>query len=80
MAEVKMLTVRDLAERAGITPVELRKLLRSEFNRAGKTKIEDNRMEYRFDPNDPIVKQIIDRVKSLQKEKSKSINPESKQH
>jgi len=80
MAEVKTLTARDLAEKAGISPAGLRKILRSEFNRAGKTKVEDNRMEYRFDPNDPIVKQIIDRVKSLQKEKSKSINPESKQH
>ena len=80
MAEVKTLTARDLAEKAGISPAGLRKILRSEFNRAGKTKVEDNRMEYRFDPNDPIVKQIIDRIKSLQREKSKSRNPEPKQH
>jgi len=78
MAEVKMITAKDLAEKAGISPTELRKLLRSEFNRAGKTKVEDNRMEYRFDPDDPIVKQITDRVKSLQKEKSKSKIPEPK--
>jgi DNA replication protein DnaD len=63
MAEAKILTVKDLAEKVGITPVELRKLLRKEFNQAGKTKVEGNRMEYRFDPNDPIVKQIMEKVK-----------------
>ena len=78
MAEIKMFTARDLAEKAGITPVELRRLLRSEFNREGKTKVEGNRVEYRFNPNDPIVKQIMDRVKSQQAEKSK--NPKPKQH
>ena len=62
MAEIKMLTARDLAEKAGISPVELRKLLRKEFNRSGKTKVEGNRMEYRFDSNDPIVKQIIEKL------------------
>ena len=78
MAE--LLTVKDLAEKAGISPAELRKLLRKEFNRFGKTKVEGNRLEYRFDPNDPIVKQIIDRVKSQPKEKPKSKNPKPKQH
>lgn len=78
MAE--LLTAKDLAEKAGITPLELRKLLRKNFNRAGKTKVEGNRMEYRFDTNDPIVKQIIDRVKSKPDEKPKSENPELKQH
>ena len=48
MTETKMLTTTDLAEKAGLTPTELRKLLRKEFNRAGKTKVEGNRMEYRF--------------------------------
>jgi hypothetical protein len=64
MAETKMLTANDLAEKAGLTPVELRKLLRKEFNRAGKVKVEGNRMEYRFAPNDPIVKQIIQKTKA----------------
>ena len=79
MIEIKMLTARDLAEKAGISPVELRRLLRSEFNRAGKTKVEGNRMEYRFASNDPTVKQIIEKVKNQQVEKSKSRNPEPKQ-
>jgi len=75
-----ILTVKDLAEKAGISPTELRKLLRKEFNRTGKTKVEGNRMEYRFDPNDPIVKKIMNRIKSQQVEKSKSRNPESRQN
>ena len=72
MAE--LLTVKDLAEKAGINPIDLRNFLRKEFNRTGKTKVEGNRMEYRFDPNDPIVKQIMDRIKNQQVEKSKSKN------
>jgi len=76
----QLLTAKDLAEKAGIRPVELRKLLRKEFNRAGKTKVEGNRLEYRFDPNDPIVKQIVDRVKNKPDEKPKSEKTESKQH
>lgn len=72
MAEVKMLTAKDLAEKAGISPSKLRKLLRTEFNRAGKTKVEGNRMEYSFAPNDPMVKQIINRVKGQPAEKSES--------
>ena len=70
-----MLTVKDLSEKAGITPTELRKLLRKEFNRAGKTEVEGNCMEYRFDFNDPTVKQIIDMVKGQQAEKSKPEKP-----
>ena len=70
-----MLTVKDLSEKAGITPTELRKLLRKEFNRPGKTEVEGNCMEYRFDFNDPTVKQIIDRVKGQQAEKSKPEKP-----
>lgn len=74
MAEVKMLTAKQLAEKAGISPAELRKLLRKEFDRAGKTKVEGNRMEYRFASNDPIVKQIVAKAKTLAAEK-----PEVKQ-
>jgi 3-hydroxyisobutyrate dehydrogenase-like beta-hydroxyacid dehydrogenase len=74
MTEVKMLTAKQLAEKAGISPAELRKLLRKEFNRAGKTKVEGNRMEYRFAANDPIVKQIMEKAKVLAAEK-----PEAKQ-
>jgi hypothetical protein len=75
MTEVKMLTAKQLAEKAGVSPADLRKLLRKEFNRAGKTKVEGNRMEYRFASNDPIVKQIIEKAKTLAAEK-----PEAKQH
>ena len=56
MAETKMLTAKDLADKAGITPAELRKLLRKDFNRVGKTQAEGKRMEYRFASNDPVVK------------------------
>ena len=77
MAE--LLTAKQLAEKAGISPIELRKLHRKEFNRAGKTKVEGNRMEYRFDPNDPTVKQIIDRAKGKPTEKPKAEKPETKQ-
>ena len=81
----QLLTSKDLAKKVGISPAELRKLLRKEFNRVGKTKVEGNRLEYRFDPNDPSVKQIVDRVKNNPDEKPKSENvktknPESKQH
>lgn len=80
MAETKMLTVKDLAEKVEMTPVELRKLLRKEFNRAGKTKVEGNRMEYRFASNDPIVKQIVEKAKTLAAEKVKAEKLETKQH
>jgi 3-hydroxyisobutyrate dehydrogenase-like beta-hydroxyacid dehydrogenase len=74
MTEVKTLTAKQLAEKAGISPADLRKLLRKEFNRAGKTKVDGNRMEYRFAANDPIVKQIMEKAKTLAAEK-----PEAKQ-
>ena len=64
------MVARDLAEKAGIPSTELRKLLRKEFNRLGKTKVEGNRMEYRFIPNDPMVKQIVDRAKAVVTEKA----------
>ncbi len=70
MAEPKMLTARDLAAKAGISPAVLRKLLRQEFNRAGKTTIESNRSEYRFNPSDPVTKQIIARAKALKEQAS----------
>ena len=71
MAETKLLTAKDLADKAGITPAELRKLLRKEFNRVGKTQVEGKRMEYRFASNDPVVKQIIQKVKAQAEEKAK---------
>ena len=37
MAE--LLTAKGLAEKAGIRPSNIRKLLRKEFNRAGKTNV-----------------------------------------
>jgi hypothetical protein len=74
MTEVKMLTAKQLAEKAGVSPADLRKLLRKEFNRAGKTKVEGNRMEYRFAASDPIVKQIMEKAKgeSTNQTKAKS--------
>jgi hypothetical protein len=65
-----MLTARELAAKAGISPAVLRKLLRQEFNRAGKTVVEGNRSEYRFNPNDPVTKQIITRAKTLKEQVS----------
>jgi len=71
MTQPKMLTAHDLAEKAGITPAKLRRLLRSKFNRAGKTEVGEKRVEYRFDPNDPVVKQIIAQVKGEPVDKTK---------
>jgi DNA-binding transcriptional regulator GbsR (MarR family) len=78
MAE--LLTVRQLAEKAGISPTNLRRLLRKEFNRVGKTKVEGNRKEYRFAANDPIVKQIVERAKTLAAEKSKAEKLKTEHH
>ncbi len=76
MAESKILTARELAVKAGITPAALRKLLRQEFNRAGKTVVEGNRSEYRFNLSDPVTKQIIARAKKLREEASQAKTPE----
>jgi len=64
MAEHKMLTAKELATKAGISPAVLRRLLRQKFNRVGKTKVENNRSKYRFNPNDTVTKQIIPRAKA----------------
>ena len=70
MAE--LLTSKQLAEKAGIKPTHLRRLLRKEFNGVGKTSVEGKRTEYRFNPNDTVVKQIIDRAKGKPAEKPKA--------
>jgi len=57
--ENKLITAKELAERAGISPQVPRKMLRKEFNRAGKTLVEGNRPEYRFDLSDTVTKSII---------------------
>ena len=67
--ETKLLTAKELAEKAGVSPQVLRKMLRKEFNRAGKTLVEGNRSEYRFDPNDPVTKDIVAKAKELQPSK-----------
>jgi hypothetical protein len=67
--ETKLLTAKELAEKAGISPEVLRKMLRKEFNRAGKTLVEGNRSEYRFDPNDAVTKDIITTAKEFQTSK-----------
>jgi len=61
--KVKLLSARELAVKAGVSPAVLRKLLRKEFNRTGKVLVEGNRSEYRFDLNDPVTKKIIARAK-----------------
>jgi hypothetical protein len=76
MAEPKILTARELAAKAGISPAALRKLLRHEFNRAGKITVEGNRSEYRFNPSDPVTKQIIARAKKLKEEALQAKTPE----
>ena len=68
--ETKSLTARELAQKAGVSPAVLRKLLREVFNRVGKTVVEGNRSEYRFNLTDAVTKQIIARAKEL-KEQSK---------
>lgn len=67
--ETKLLTAKELAEKAGISPQALRKMLRKEFNRAGKTLVEGNRSEYRFDPGDIVTKDIIAKATELQASK-----------
>jgi hypothetical protein len=71
MTQPKMLTAHDLAEKAGITPAKLRRILRSKFNRAGKTEVGQKRNEYRFDSTDPLVKEIIAQVKGKPSDKAK---------
>jgi DNA-binding transcriptional regulator YhcF (GntR family) len=63
--ETKLLSARELAQKAGVSPAVLRKLLRKEFNRAGKVLVEGNRSEYRFNLSDPVTKQVIARTKEL---------------
>lgn len=65
MTETKLLTAKELADKAGITPQMLRRLLRKEFNRVGKTLVEGNRAEYRFDPNDPVTEDIRAKAEEL---------------
>ena len=37
---------------------------------AGKTKVEGKRMEYRFDPNNPVVKKIVDKAEARAKDQT----------
>ena len=66
--ETKSLTARELAQKAGVSPAVLRKLLRKEFNRTGKVLVEGNRSEYRFNLNDAVTKQVITRAKELKEQ------------
>ena len=66
--KAKSLTAGELAQKAGVSPALLRKLLRKEFNRTGKVLVEGNRSEYRFELNDPVTKKIIARAKQLKEE------------
>jgi len=69
MVETKLLTAKELAQKAEVSPQVLRKMLRKDFNRAGKALVEGNRSEYRFDPNDIVTKDIIAKAKELKANK-----------
>jgi transcriptional regulator with XRE-family HTH domain len=73
--KVKSLTAGELAQKAGVSPALLRKLLRKELNRTGKVLVEGNRSEYRFDPNDPVTKKIIARAKELKEQPKDTQEP-----
>ncbi|HEX76740.1 MAG TPA: hypothetical protein G4O12_09225 [Dehalococcoidia bacterium] len=66
--ETKLLAARELAEKAGVSTAVITKLLRKEFNRAGKTLVEGNRSGYRFNLNEDVPKQIIARAKTFKKQ------------
>ncbi|MGA9049013.1 MAG: hypothetical protein WB588_08470 [Dehalococcoidia bacterium] len=66
--ETKSLSAKELAQKAGVSPAVLRKLLRKEFNRVCKVPVEGNRSEYRFNLNDAITKQVIARAKELKEQ------------
>lgn len=66
--ESKLLSARELAVKAGVSPAVLRKLLRKEFDRTGKVLVEGNRSEYRFNLNDSVTKQVIARAKELKEQ------------
>jgi len=63
--ETKLLTAKESAEKAGISPQVLRKILRKEFDRAGKTLVAGTRAEYRSDPDDSVTEHITARVEQL---------------
>lgn len=65
MAETKLLTARQLAEKAGIDHRVLRRIIRKCFKGIGKTQVEGKRSEYHFDPNDQTTKDILAKVKEL---------------
>ena len=52
------LTVKDLAAKVGVNEIELRKLLRAKFSKVGRGK------RYSWQPNDPVVQQIIEATQS----------------
>jgi len=71
----QLLTSKELAEKAGVDPRKLRRILRKEFKGAGETSVEGKREEYRFNPDDSIVQQIIDRIQGQPAEKPKPEKP-----
>ena len=73
----QLLTSKELAEKADVDPRKLRRILRKEFKGAGKTSVEGKREEYRFNPDDPIVQQIIDRIQGQPAEKPKPEKPKA---
>jgi len=59
--EKKFLSAKELAQMAGVTPTALRKTLRHDF--AGKISRGDDGKQYRIKASDPIVQEIIAKVK-----------------
>lgn len=60
--EEKFISAKDLAQMAGVAPTALRRTLRSNF--AGKIPRDKDGKQYRIKATDPIVEEIIAKVKS----------------
>ena len=65
-AQSQKLTVKDLAARVGISEVELRRILRSQFSGAGKGR------QYGWDADDPVVQEILNAVTARKQSKQAS--------
>ena len=60
--EEKFLSAKELAQMAGVTPTVLRRTLRQNF--AGKISRDEDGRQYRIKATDPIVQEIIAKVKA----------------
>jgi hypothetical protein len=87
-AEDKFLSARDLAQMAGVTPAILRRTLRKNFSGKIPRDNKDGR-QYQIKATDPLVKEIIARVKAngekpittpTNKDKGEGEKPSPKSH